>query len=83
MSLAAVELVGNEPALRHPERMDEEEALVGGMDPQAGVVRIGNTVRRPAGSSSAAVRALLVHLQSVGFDGAPRSWVWMSKAATS
>jgi hypothetical protein len=42
------------------------------MDPAAGIVRIGDTVRRPAGSSSAAVRALLLHLETVGFAGAPR-----------
>jgi hypothetical protein len=52
--------------------MDEEQALVGGMNPDAGIVRIGETVRRPAGSSSIAVRALLLHLEAVGFDGAPR-----------
>lgn len=52
--------------------MSEEHPLVGGMDPSAGVVRIGNTVRRPSGPSSAAVRSLLLHLEDVGFDGAPR-----------
>ena len=36
------------------------------------VVRVGDTVRRPVKSSSAAVKALLVHLEAVGFDGAPR-----------
>jgi Ser/Thr protein kinase RdoA (MazF antagonist) len=50
----------------------EEHALVGGMKTDAGIVRIGDTVRRPAGSSSVAVRSLLQHLESVGFDGAPR-----------
>ena len=45
---------------------------MGGMDPEAGIVRIGDTVRRPAGPSSAAVRALLLHLEAVGFEGAPR-----------
>ncbi len=45
---------------------------MGGMDPDAGVVRVGDTVRRPAGPSSAAVRALLLHLEDVGFEGAPR-----------
>ena len=35
-------------------------------------VRVGDTVRRPAGSSRVAVRDLLLHLESVGFDGAPR-----------
>ena len=52
--------------------MDSEEPLVGGADPHAGVVRVGDTVRRPASASSAAVRALLVHLEAVGFEGAPR-----------
>lgn len=47
-----------------------EQALVGGMDPGRGVVRVGDTVRRPA--MRAPVRALLEHLESVGFDGAPR-----------
>jgi len=39
----------------------------------AGVVRVGNTVRRPAGPWSPAVDALLRHLTDVGFAGAPRS----------
>jgi hypothetical protein len=52
--------------------MSEEHPLVGGMGPAAGVVRLGDTVRRPAAPSSAAVRSLLLHLQDVGFDGAPR-----------
>jgi Ser/Thr protein kinase RdoA (MazF antagonist) len=52
--------------------MDGEHPLVGGMDPNAGVVRVGDTVRRPASPSSGAVRALLLHLETVGFDGAPR-----------
>ena len=44
----------------------------GGMDPSAGVVRVGDTVRRPARRSSPATRALLLHLEAVGFEGAPR-----------
>jgi hypothetical protein len=52
--------------------MEEELALAGGMDPNAGVVRIGSTVRRPASPSSGAVRALLLHLETVGFEGSPR-----------
>lgn len=52
--------------------MSEEQPLVGGMDPAAGVVRVADTVRRPAGPSSAAVRSLLLHLEDAGFDGAPR-----------
>jgi len=42
------------------------------MDPSHSPVRVGDTVRRMAGSSRLAVRDLLLHLESVGFDGAPR-----------
>ncbi len=52
--------------------MAHEQPLVGGMDPRHAPVRVSDTVRRAAGSSGAAVRDLLVHLESVGFDGAPR-----------
>jgi hypothetical protein len=38
----------------------------------SGVVRVGDTVRRPAGPWTAAVHALLDHLHAVGFRGAPR-----------
>jgi aminoglycoside phosphotransferase (APT) family kinase protein len=41
-------------------------------DVTVGVVRIGNTVRRPHQNSSARVAGYLTHLESVGFDGAPR-----------
>jgi hypothetical protein len=51
--------------------MTQETPLVGGMDPHRAPVRVGDTVRRAAGPSSAAVRALLRHLEEVGFDGAP------------
>lgn len=47
-----------------------EQPLTGGMDAARGVVRVGDTVRRP--SMAAPVRALLRHLEAVGFDGAPR-----------
>ncbi len=52
--------------------MTHEQPLVGGMDPRHAPVRVGDTVRRRAGSSRTAVRELLLHLESVGFDGAPR-----------
>jgi hypothetical protein len=52
--------------------MGNEQRLAGGMDPSAGVVRVGDTVRRPAGRSTHAVRGLLLHLERVGFDEAPR-----------
>jgi hypothetical protein len=38
----------------------------------SGVVRVGDTVRRPAGPWTPAVHALLGHLHAVGFRGAPR-----------
>lgn len=48
-----------------------EQALAGGWL-TAGVVRVGDTVRRPTGPHTPAVHALLRHLEAVGFDGAPR-----------
>jgi aminoglycoside phosphotransferase (APT) family kinase protein len=36
------------------------------------VVRVGDTVRRPAGANTPFVRRLLDHLEAVGFDAAPR-----------
>jgi hypothetical protein len=41
-------------------------------DVTVGVVRIGDTVRRPRQETSDRVAAYLQHLESVGFDGAPR-----------
>lgn len=51
--------------------MDEEVPLAGG-DVTEGVVRVGDTVRRPLGEPSGTVHAVLRHLEAVGFDGAPR-----------
>lgn len=48
-----------------------EIPLVGG-DVTDGVVRVGDTVRRPVRPHSAAVHALLRHLERSGFDAAPR-----------
>ena len=52
--------------------MTAEIPLIGGIDNRGGIVRVGDTVRRPAKPWSPAVRALLHHLEAVGFDGAPR-----------
>jgi hypothetical protein len=49
-----------------------EEVLAGGVDNVGAVVRVGDTVRRPAGPNAARVRRLLEHLERVGFEGAPR-----------
>jgi hypothetical protein len=48
-----------------------EEPLAGG-NMSGGVVRVGDTVRRPAGPWTPSVHALLTHLHEAGFRGAPR-----------
>jgi GrpB-like predicted nucleotidyltransferase (UPF0157 family) len=48
-----------------------ELPLAGGWTSE-GVVRVGDTVRRPAGANGAFGAELLRHLEDVGFDGAPR-----------
>jgi phosphotransferase family enzyme len=59
--------------MRHDERMKaREEPLAGGMDNAGSVHRVGETVRRPVKSCSEATHALLLHLEQVRFDGAPR-----------
>jgi hypothetical protein len=52
--------------------MVEEVELSGGVANKGAVVRIADTVRRPASPHSSAIAALLGHLESVGFRGAPR-----------
>jgi Ser/Thr protein kinase RdoA (MazF antagonist) len=51
--------------------LTDEEPLTGG-NVTAGVIRAGDTVRRPAGPWTDAVDALLTHLHAVGFTAAPR-----------
>jgi aminoglycoside phosphotransferase (APT) family kinase protein len=51
--------------------MTDEERLEGGS--MTHVVRVGDTVRRSPGRQSAAVQALLRHLEAEGVDGAPRA----------
>jgi hypothetical protein len=48
----------------------EEVPLAGG-DTTPGVVRVGDTVRRPTRPYTATVQAYLAHLHSAGFTGAP------------
>ena len=50
-----------------------EELLAGG-NVSAAVVRVGDTVRKPAGFWSSSVHALLRHLEEVGYESAPRSF---------
>jgi hypothetical protein len=54
------------------EKADQAEIPLAGGDVTEGVVRVGDTVRRPVGPHSPLVHALLRHLESVGFEGAPR-----------
>jgi Ser/Thr protein kinase RdoA (MazF antagonist) len=51
----------------------DEEELTGGNVAHR-VVRVGSTVRKPAGPATDAVHAVLTHLHDVGFTGAPRSF---------
>ena len=53
--------------------MDGEagERLPGGN--LGGAVRVGDTVRKPAGRSTPAIHSLLQHLEQAGLEGAPRS----------
>jgi hypothetical protein len=51
---------------------DGPEVPLEGGDVTEGLVRVGDTVRRPVGAHSPLVRELLKHLEAVGFDGAPR-----------
>ena len=48
-----------------------EEPLPGG-NASTGVMRVGDTVRRPAGPHTPAVHELLLYLRAAGFEGAPR-----------
>ena len=47
------------------------EVPLGGGNWTAGVVRVGDTVRRPASAASPFVARLLKHLDRAGFDGCP------------
>jgi hypothetical protein len=61
---------GLTPTVRHGDHV--EVPLHGGFTNAGLVTRVGDTVRRPQRSTSAATHALLEHLERVGFDGAPR-----------
>lgn len=50
----------------------EVEVPLAGGDVTEGVVRVGQTVRRPLGPHSPLVHEVLRHLERAGFDGAPR-----------
>jgi Phosphotransferase enzyme family len=50
----------------------EEEPLLGGLTNTGLTTRVGDTVRRPLRPTSLATKAVLDHLELVGFEGAPR-----------
>ena len=52
--------------------MTDNEIPLSGGNMNSGVVRVRDTMRRPAGPWTPAVHALLTHLHDAGFDGAPR-----------
>jgi hypothetical protein len=52
--------------------LPREVLLPGGTTNAGRVSRIGNTVRRPDRSAGSSTRAVLAHLERVGFDGSPR-----------
>lgn len=58
--------------------MVENEIPLSGGNVNAGVVRIGNTVRRQPGHASLAVHKLLQHLERKQFQGSPR-WLGMDE----
>lgn len=51
---------------------DDEIPLEGGNVHRGQIVRVGNTVRRPTGLGSDSVHGVLLHLEAVGFEHAPR-----------
>lgn len=55
-----------------PANHQPETQLPGGTSNRGLVVRVADTVHRPQTWASPAVHALLLHLEQVGFDGAPR-----------
>lgn len=55
-----------------PHMRDDARPLSGGTLNRGEVFRAGDTVRRPRREGSEVVEALLLHLEAVGFDAAPR-----------
>lgn len=51
---------------------DHDEIQLSGGNVNAGVFRVGNTVRRSPAPSSHSIHRLLQHLEAKGFDGSPR-----------
>jgi hypothetical protein len=64
-------LPGNQARASRP-TLQADGPLPGGTANRGLVIRVGDTVRRPTAPCWPATHALLAHLKSVGFDGAPR-----------
>jgi hypothetical protein len=60
------------PNVGLPHRGGDDEVPLAGGSSTPGVVRVGDTVRRPRKPDSEFVHALLRHFECSGFDGAPR-----------
>lgn len=54
-----------------PANPQPETQLAGGTSNRGLVVRVADTVHRPQTEASPAVHALLLHLEQIGFAGAP------------
>ena len=65
-------MLTGEPTRASPKRLQADGPLSGGTANRGLVIRVGDTVRRPTAPCWPATHALLAHLSSVGFDGAPR-----------
>jgi hypothetical protein len=71
--LREVEGLKEAPVMADGGGADQDDvALAGGIANSGAVVRVGETVRRPATRYSPLVRAVVTHLEAVGFDRAPR-----------
>lgn len=64
--------IGCKPVPRTPSPGKEREEVLDGGCLTPGVVRVGDTVRRPSSGASGFTARLLRHLEAVGFTGAPR-----------
>jgi hypothetical protein len=65
-------LLTSGPARASRSTASADGPLPGGTANRGLVIRVGDTVRRPTAPCWPATHALLAHLDSVGFDGAPR-----------
>jgi len=62
----------SKPTWAGRETLPQDGPLSGGTANRGLVIRVGDTVQRPAAPCWPATHALLAHLSAVGFDGAPR-----------